>query len=309
MSVRVLNAVWQNSPQTANALLLLLAIADYADDNGVAWPSIEALQAKARCSERTVQRILQALVVDGELEIDLNAGPSGTNRYRVRTAAGRPLTLFSDTGDRSTPVTRVTPGTTSTPPRGTSPGTMTVTGATGDTGVKVTPPLRDPARPPTEREIARSQKATVDALWREFVELRKKRFGAAARHTDSIGKRAFAARVPAAFGRGCREADVRDAVRRLAEDDKQPSPWYLDDRAAAAKADREEREAADRKIAERAEEDRAARGNVTGQTDADKVVHIDRVRDAAGLARTGNANLDRMIDGLASRTELPSVGT
>jgi hypothetical protein len=51
MSVRTLNRVWEASRQTGGALLVLLAIADFADDDGLAYPSISTLARKARLSD------------------------------------------------------------------------------------------------------------------------------------------------------------------------------------------------------------------------------------------------------------------
>ena len=39
MSVRVSSRVWESSAQSGGGLLMLLAIADFADDDGVAFPA------------------------------------------------------------------------------------------------------------------------------------------------------------------------------------------------------------------------------------------------------------------------------
>lgn len=39
MSIRVMSSVWANSKQSGNDLLVLLALADFADDRGVAFPA------------------------------------------------------------------------------------------------------------------------------------------------------------------------------------------------------------------------------------------------------------------------------
>ena len=57
MSLRVMNWVWEHSTAKGSELLLLLDIADAADDQGRnAFPSISTLAAKTRMSRRTVQR-------------------------------------------------------------------------------------------------------------------------------------------------------------------------------------------------------------------------------------------------------------
>lgn len=83
MSVRTMARVWEFSKHAGNDLLMLLAIADFSDDDGRAYPSVPALARKVRMSPRNANKILAALRESGELEIKYGAGPRGTNRYRV----------------------------------------------------------------------------------------------------------------------------------------------------------------------------------------------------------------------------------
>lgn len=83
MSVRVTAQVWAQSKAKGSALLLLLAIADYANDSDVAWPSVETLSRKIRMTRRNTQLLLRQLEESGELEVHSGAGPSGTHLYRV----------------------------------------------------------------------------------------------------------------------------------------------------------------------------------------------------------------------------------
>ena len=83
MSVLVTGTVWKTSRQTGSALLLLLAIADIADDEGVAWPGINRLAQKTRLNKRTVYRLLSQLMAEGELEVSSGKGRRNTNHYRV----------------------------------------------------------------------------------------------------------------------------------------------------------------------------------------------------------------------------------
>lgn len=79
-----MQAVWQHSKQSGGALVLLLAIADNAhDDGGGAYPSIDTLAKKARMTGRNVNILLKDLVGAGEIAIDPGAGPRGVNLYRV----------------------------------------------------------------------------------------------------------------------------------------------------------------------------------------------------------------------------------
>lgn len=84
MSIEVMTRVWANSKQKGSALLLMISIADYANEKGVAYPSIETLAKKVRMSERNVQILLRKLQEAGEIDIKPNAGPAGCNLYRIK---------------------------------------------------------------------------------------------------------------------------------------------------------------------------------------------------------------------------------
>lgn len=84
MSIELINAVWKHSQQKkSGALVVLQAIADYANADGIAWPAVATLARKTRMSKRNLQRWLSALQRDGELRILRNQGRHGTNIYRV----------------------------------------------------------------------------------------------------------------------------------------------------------------------------------------------------------------------------------
>jgi hypothetical protein len=88
MSVRVMALVWQYSRNRGGPLLVELAIADHAhDDGGGAYPSIAALAKKARISERQAQRSIALLVGSSELTVDRGAGPHGANLYAINLEA------------------------------------------------------------------------------------------------------------------------------------------------------------------------------------------------------------------------------
>jgi hypothetical protein len=76
-------AVWERSKHQGGALLVLLGIADHANDLGVAYPSIERLARKARVTERHARRLIRQLADSGELKVEAGAGPHGTNLYRL----------------------------------------------------------------------------------------------------------------------------------------------------------------------------------------------------------------------------------
>ena len=87
MSIRVMTSVWDDlRTQAHSELLVLLALADWANDDGYCWPTISALATKARLSERAVQQILGRLTATGRIRRIQGGGRGRANRYQVVTA-------------------------------------------------------------------------------------------------------------------------------------------------------------------------------------------------------------------------------
>jgi len=82
--------VWEKSRQAGSHLLMLLAIADFSDDDGNAYPAVQTLAQKCRMKPRNANVIMAALRASGELEVRQNEGPRGTNLYRI-VLDGKPL--------------------------------------------------------------------------------------------------------------------------------------------------------------------------------------------------------------------------
>ena len=92
MSIFVLDWVWKNSGHKGSELLLLLAVADFAnEDGGGAYPSIPSLAKKSRLSRRQVQRVLHHLEESGELAIEYGAGEKRQNYYRITFKRSSPV--------------------------------------------------------------------------------------------------------------------------------------------------------------------------------------------------------------------------
>lgn len=83
MSLQALTYVWSEAPFEGGALLVLLALADYADEDGSSFPSIRTLAKKARLSEREVQYTLSTITEGGWVTVDRGAGPHGVNVYTI----------------------------------------------------------------------------------------------------------------------------------------------------------------------------------------------------------------------------------
>lgn len=110
MSIKIMNEVWETSEHTGGNLLVLLALADFADADAECWPSVSTLARKSRLTDRHVRRILLELEESGELQRVLNGGRNGSNKYRLtpKTLTKSqpltpeslpPLTLASETPD------------------------------------------------------------------------------------------------------------------------------------------------------------------------------------------------------------------
>jgi hypothetical protein len=84
LSTRALTWVFYHTNVSASAKLVLLAIADNADDDGRnAWPSVNTLAVKSNMDTRTVQRVLKKLVELDLLTVDRAQGPRGVNVYHI----------------------------------------------------------------------------------------------------------------------------------------------------------------------------------------------------------------------------------
>jgi hypothetical protein len=61
----------------------MLALADYANKEGLCWPSFATLASKARLSKRHVIRLVNELESEKEIEVQRRKGRGGANLYRV----------------------------------------------------------------------------------------------------------------------------------------------------------------------------------------------------------------------------------
>jgi hypothetical protein len=84
MSIKRMTAVWDQSQTKGSHLLLLLAIADHAGDDGYAWPGITHLATKVRMSERHVSRMISLIEETGELYVERNLKDGVVNKYIVK---------------------------------------------------------------------------------------------------------------------------------------------------------------------------------------------------------------------------------
>lgn len=68
MSIRFIGTVWDSGLYDGPRLLMMLALADHADDDGWCWPNYETLALKIRRNVKTVYRILSELESEGAIQ-------------------------------------------------------------------------------------------------------------------------------------------------------------------------------------------------------------------------------------------------
>jgi hypothetical protein len=83
MSIRVMTRVWDTAQAEGGALLVLLALADYADDDGYAYPKEAQIASKARLSDRQVRTVIKTLAQRGELAYQTSQGRNTRSWYVV----------------------------------------------------------------------------------------------------------------------------------------------------------------------------------------------------------------------------------
>ena len=64
-----MTAVWEKAPYREGTLLALLALADWANEEGVCWPKVAQVAAKARLSHSGAEYCLRKLCKEGALSV------------------------------------------------------------------------------------------------------------------------------------------------------------------------------------------------------------------------------------------------
>ena len=85
-----MNAVWQNAPYSEGTLLVLLALADWADDDGLCYPKRAQIAVKARLTESGVKFCLRQLLSDGAVSVESES--RGPGKPRTLKIGGQYLT-------------------------------------------------------------------------------------------------------------------------------------------------------------------------------------------------------------------------
>lgn len=83
MSIRLMSAIFESATLGPTERLVMLALADHADDEGRCYPSISRLCQRTGLSERAVQTNIRKLVQQGYIRIIPGGGKGNANLYFV----------------------------------------------------------------------------------------------------------------------------------------------------------------------------------------------------------------------------------
>ncbi len=97
MSIAIMQKVWEAPDMIASHKLVLMCLADCANEAGVCWPSIPGIAKKCCTSERNILKIINTLELNGFLQRKSRSGK--TTLY----------TITPELGFISTPVPQFTP--------------------------------------------------------------------------------------------------------------------------------------------------------------------------------------------------------
>ncbi|MEW6212923.1 MAG: helix-turn-helix domain-containing protein [Acidobacteriota bacterium] len=84
MSIKLMTQVWHQAPYKGERLLVLLALADWSNDEGECFPSYDQIALKARVTRRGAIKIVDQLIANEAISIEEEgSGKSRPNHYRL----------------------------------------------------------------------------------------------------------------------------------------------------------------------------------------------------------------------------------
>lgn len=97
------NYVYERSEATGSDLLVLMALADYADDERQCFPTVPTLADHAGVSERTVKRSTKTLAELGEITVETRQDAGGASTSNLYTLMVLPADYKKNDKSRSDP--------------------------------------------------------------------------------------------------------------------------------------------------------------------------------------------------------------
>lgn len=104
--------VWESGPADQSERFVLLALADYANDEGECWPSMAGIAAKVCMSERGVRKVVRQLEDGGWISTKIGGGRRAANAYKITTNPEPRSAIDSKKGGTTFPPEPRSPGTT-----------------------------------------------------------------------------------------------------------------------------------------------------------------------------------------------------
>ena len=84
MSLVTMNRIWDHAHHSGTNLVVLLALADRADEDGICWPGVDWIAQRARLQPRQARNVLRSLECTGDLiTINRKGGRHRTNLYII----------------------------------------------------------------------------------------------------------------------------------------------------------------------------------------------------------------------------------
>ena len=182
MSIRIMSHVWNMEIEDSTAKLALMALADFADDDGYCFPSYEVLAKKISKSKRTAIRVVDKLAELGFVQIEkreLKDGTSSTNLYKILSEKERVTQTHPRVTNEKDRVTSMTPPSdTDDTPRVTS---MTPCSDKGVTPINITTnrtvsrTIKEPSINPLPPKGVSLPDFIDPNLWQEYLAYKKER--------------------------------------------------------------------------------------------------------------------------------------
>jgi hypothetical protein len=144
MSIKLMTAVWERIDLTSTQKLVLLALADWANDEGLCWPSIDRVAVKASLKRRAVQMTIRSLEEFGFLRREELVGRG--NKYWVNIPVQNMHPCINDT----LPAHEMHPTRASDAPNTSKTHQLT-----------------------TKSNIPAQPEGVSDEVWKDFIDLRK----------------------------------------------------------------------------------------------------------------------------------------
>lgn len=219
MGIRLLRRVLESSPSEGTDRLVLLVLAEHANDKtGECWPSVELIAREAAMSSRSAQRAIEALVERDEVAVELHGAPlpklrrqHRPNLFRLPLVVTPETPLANPSGD-SSDTTTAGPVVTAVSP---------LNGSSGDSGgIPVVTPLSPeslknqktlPSAPSSRSRLLKA-KATDDPLTERAHKLAKLAFEQKPKPMTPGGFAAVLGIIKAALEAGHHDDDVSAAI-------------------------------------------------------------------------------------------------